>query len=244
MAEEKPFFAADDASSATAASDDKKEKAVEEMTLEEEIQALVDKEVEKTKLVSKLKTSDGVDYAPWMKISEEDEKKIYQTMKEKAMARRLRQEQQQNVSGNLYLDSQAQELSGTGLNSKIMGNDVELEWATSAEADTKGFIVKRRPAKTDDFSVIASHETWGPLVSKGPEGGVYRYLDVDVGPGGWVYRITECDNNNKEADICQALVEVQTEEEQRAAVIAAVSIAALGIIAVVAGILLDPMEGF
>jgi hypothetical protein len=236
MAEEKPFFAASDAVETP--------KNVDEMTLEEEIQAMVDKEVEKTKLVSKLKTSDGVDYAPWMKISEEDEKKIYQTMKEKAMARRKRQEEQQNVSGNLYLDSQAQELSGTGLNSKVMGMDVELEWATSSETNTKGFLVKRRPAKTNDFQTIASFENWGPLVSKGTEGGVYRYLDANVGPGGWVYRITECDGNNKESDICQCLVEVQTEEEERAAKIAALGIAALGIAAVVAGILLDPMDGF
>jgi len=235
MAEEKPFFATNEVEAPANA---------DEMTLEEEIQAMVDKEVEKGKLVSKLKTSDGVDYAPWMKISEEDEKAIYQTMKEKAMARRKRQEEQQNVSGNLYLDSQAQELSGTGLNSKIMGMDVELEWATSAETNTKGFLVKRRPAKTNDFQTIASFESWGPLVSKGAEGGVYRYLDADVGPGGWVYRVTECDNNNKESDICQCLVEVQTEDEQKAAMIAAVGIAVLGVAAVLAGILLDPMDGF
>ena len=100
------------------------EKSLDEMTLEEEIQAMVSKEVAKTKLVSKLKTEDGVDYAPWMKISEEDEKKIYQTMKERAQARRSRQEQEKQVSGNLYLDSQAQELSGTGLKAKMMGTDV------------------------------------------------------------------------------------------------------------------------
>jgi hypothetical protein len=116
MAEEKPFFAASEQVKTP-------EGAADEMSLEEEVQAMVDKEVEKKKLVSKLKTSDGVDYAPWMKISEEDEKAIYQTMKEKALARRRRQEEQRNVSGNLYLDSQAQELSGTGLNSKVMGQD-------------------------------------------------------------------------------------------------------------------------
>ena len=241
MAEEKvPLFAGTESAPTNG---DIPENA-DSMTLEEEIQAMVDKEVAKTKLVSKLKTSDGVDYAPWMKISEEDEKQIYQTMKERATARRKRLEEQKNVSGNLYLDSQAQELSGTGLNSKIMGQDVELEWATSAETNTKGFIIKRRPAKTDDFSVVASFESWGPLTSKGPEGGVYRYLDTDVSPGGWVYRVTECDNNGKESDICQCLVEVQTEEEQKAAVIAAVGIAVLGVAAVVAGLLLDPLDGF
>jgi preprotein translocase subunit Sss1 len=39
-------------------------------------------------------------------------------------------------------------------------------------------------------------------------------------------------------------VEVQTEEEQRAALIAAVGIVALGVLAVAAGLLLDPLDGF
>ena len=165
-------------------------------------------------------------------------------MKEKAEARRKRQLQEQSVSGALLMDSQAQELSGGGLRSKIIDGEVELEWATSSEANTKGFVVKRRPARTEDFEVIASYEDWGPLASKGVEGGQYRYLDTTVSPGGWVYRVTECETSGVENDICQALVEVQTEEEQRGAVIAAVSIVTLGIAAVAAGILLDPVGGF
>ena len=78
----------------------------------------------------------------------------------------------------MYLDSQAQELSGTGLSYKIIDGQVELEWATKSETDTKGFIVKRRAAKTNDYSVIASYKDWGPLASKGVDGGIYRFLDV------------------------------------------------------------------
>lgn len=236
MGDEKvPFFAA--------AEQDKPENT-DELSLEEEVEILVQKDLAKKKLFSKLKTGDGVDYAPWMNISEKDEKEIRQVMKEKAEVRRRRTEEQRNVSGNLYLDSTVQELSGTGLNSKIIGSDVELEWATGSEAGTQGFIVKRRPAKTDDWNVIASFKDWGPLASKGPDGGIYRYLDTDVTPGGWVYRITECDNKGTESDICQCLVEVQTEGEQRAALFAAVGIVSLGIAAVAAGLLLDPMGGY
>jgi hypothetical protein len=175
-----------------------------------------------------------------MNISAEDEAKIQQIMKEKAAARRKRQEQEKSVSGNLYFDSQAQELSGTGLTAKVIDGEVELEWATRSETNTKGFIVKKRPAKTEDFEVVASYENWGPLCSKGKDGGIYRYLDTTATPGGWVYRITECDNSGKQADLCQCLVEVQTEEEQRAALFAAVGIVALGVMAVVAGLVLDP----
>eukprot|EP00541_Cyclophora_tenuis_P004299 CAMPEP_0116568760 /NCGR_PEP_ID=MMETSP0397-20121206/15868_1 /TAXON_ID=216820 /ORGANISM="Cyclophora tenuis, Strain ECT3854" /LENGTH=258 /DNA_ID=CAMNT_0004096151 /DNA_START=89 /DNA_END=861 /DNA_ORIENTATION=- len=213
-------------------------KSVDDMSLEEEVEALVEEEKAKVERASNLRNEKGVDYAPWMNISPDDEVKIRQIMKEKAEARRRRQEQERSVTGNLYYDSQAQELSGTGLKSKIIDGQVELEWATSEEQSTKGFIVKRRPAKTDEFSVVASYEDWGPLLTKGPEGGIYRYFDSTVSPGGWVYRIAECDVNGNQNDICQCLVEVQTEDEQRNAVIAAVGIAAFGIIAVVGGILL------
>mmetsp|Transcript_94281 Transcript_94281/g.264036 ORF Transcript_94281/g.264036 Transcript_94281/m.264036 type:complete len:271 (+) Transcript_94281:131-943(+) len=236
MAEEKvPFFASGDAPGAT-----KKETK----SIDEEVEELTSAEVTKMKRASNLRNSNGVDYAPWMNISAEDENKIRQVMKEKAEARRKRQEQEKQVSGALLMDSQAQELSGGGLRSKIINGDVELEWATSSEANTKGFLVKRRPARTEEFEVIASYEDWGPLASKGPEGGAYRYLDTTVTPGGWVYRVTECEKSGMENDICQTLVDVQTEEEQRGAVIAAVSIAALGVAAVVAGIVLDPVGGY
>lgn len=220
------------------------EKSLDEMSLEEEVEALVEEEKAKVKKVSNLRNENGVDYAPWMGISEEDETKIRQIMKEKAEARRRRQEEERSVTGNLYYDSQAQELSGTGLKSKIIDGAIELEWATSQESSTKGFIVKRRPAKTEDFSVVASYEDWGPLVSQGTEGGIYRYFDDTVSPGGWVYRVTECDVNGEENDLCQCLVEVQTEDEQRSTLIAAVGIVVLGIAAVAGGILLDPLNGY
>lgn len=234
----KPFFASEPESKESAPP------APEGVDAEdEEFERLVEAEIAKTRKMSNLRNEKGVDYAPWMAISEEDEAEIRKIMKAKTVARRLREEQQRNVSGNLYLDSQAQELSGTGLKAKIIDEDVELEWATKTESDTKGFIVKRRAAKTEEFQTIASFENWGPLQSQGKEGGIYRYLDTEVPPGGWVYRVAECDNSGTESDLCQCLVEVQTKEEQQAAVIAAVSIGVLAVLAVVAGLVLDPLNG-
>jgi hypothetical protein len=215
-------------------------KVAAETTFEEEVEELTKEEVEKTKRASNLRNANGVDYAPWMNVSAADEKQIQQVMKEKAAARRKRTAEEKSVSGNLYLDSQAQELSGTGLIAKAIDGDVELEWATKTESNTKGFIVKKRPAKTDQFTTVASFESWGPLASKGADGGVYRYLDTTSTPGGWVYRISECDMGGKESDLCQCLIEVQTEDEQKAALIAGVGIVVVGIAAVVAGLLLDP----
>jgi hypothetical protein len=220
------------------------EKSLDSMTMEEEVELLVQKELSKTKRMSNLRNEKGVEFAPWMGISEADENQIRALMREKTEARRKRQEQERDVTGNLYRDSQAQELSGTGLTYKIIDGEVELEWATKSESDTKGFIVKRRAAKTNDYSVIASYKDWGPLASKGKEGGIYRYLDSTAGPGGWVYRISEEDKFGNEADICQCLVEVQTEDEQRAALIAGVGFAVFAVVAVVAGIAADPMNGY
>ena len=53
--------------------------------------------MKKTKFVSNLRNQNGVDYAPWMNISAEDEKKIKQLVKEKAEARRKRALQEQEV---------------------------------------------------------------------------------------------------------------------------------------------------
>lgn len=229
-----PFFGNSASGSAAAASDSD----------DDDIEAMVQEEMKKKKKVTKYRNAKGVDYAPWLNVSEDDEANIRQLMKEKAAARRKRQEQEQEVSGALLMDSQAQELSGGGLRSKIVGEDVELSWATDRESNTKGFILKRRPAKTDDFQVLASYEDSPALATKGIDGGVYRYFDDTAGPGGWVYRITEVENNGRESDISQCLVEVQTKEEQRGAVIAAGAITVLIAGLVVAGTLLDPNGGF
>merc|ERR1719215_2198536 len=146
-------------------------------------------------------------------MTADDEEEIRRVMKSKAEARRRRQLEEASASGALIMDSQAQELSGGGLQTKVIDGAVELEWSTSSEASTKGFLIKRRAARTEDFEVIASYEDWGPLASKGPSGGSYRYLDSTIDPGGWVYRITECEQSGATNDICQALVDVQTEEE-------------------------------
>lgn len=218
--------------------------ALDAMSMEEEIELMVEQEMKKTKKISNLRNANGVEYAPWMGISAVEEDKIRALMRDKTEARRKRQEQERDVSGNLFRDSQAQELSGTGLSYKIIDGAVELQWATRTENDTKGFLVKRRKAKTNDYEVIASHEDWGPLQSQGKQGGVYRYLDETVEAGGWVYRIAEEDSLGNEADVCQCLVEVETEDEQRAAVIAGVGFAIFAALVAVGGVLIDPMNGY
>ena len=170
-----PFFAQEEKKSANANANDEAEALLgdlDAMSMEEEIELLVQKELSKTKRMSNLRNEKGVEYAPWMGISESDESKIRSLMRERTEARRKRQEEARDVSGNLFRDSQAQELSGTGLSYKIIGSgEVELQWATRTETNTKGFVVKRRAAKTNDYSIVASHRDYGPLASKGRGGG-------------------------------------------------------------------------
>lgn len=219
-----------------------KDEVLDNMSLEEEVEMIVEEEIKLTEKVAKLRSKTGAEYAPWMDGKVQDEK-IRQIAKEKASARRSRAKQEKEMSGNLFTDSQAQELSGTGLNYKVIDGQVELEWATKSETNTKGFVVKRRAAKTNDFSILASYKEWGPLASQGTDGGVYRYLDQSATPGGWVYRISECDNSGSEADLCQCLVDVQTEAEQKQALIAGIGFGVFAIGAVAAGLLLDPYAG-
>ena len=210
--------------------------------IDKEIEDMVDKEMGKSAKLGKMRNEQsGMEYAPWLKVTEKDEVNMRQIMKEKAVARAKREQQEKEVSGSLLMDSQAQELSGTGLRGKLVdGNCVELEWATATEKLTEGFIIKRRAAKTSDFEVIASYENYGPLASKGGEGSLYRYLDEGVPPGGWVYRITECETNGAMNDLSQCLVEIQTEDEMAATKFAAIGFGAFAVLALVAGSLLDP----
>jgi len=189
---------------------------------------------------SKMKTKAGVEYAPWLKVDAKEKKKLVQIAKEKEAIREKQKEKEASLSGNLYYDSQSQELGGAGLNSKIIDGEVELEWVTRKETNTAGYVLRRRVAKTDNFEVIADYKSWGPLASKGPDGGTYRYLDTTTSPGAYIYRVTEVDDNGSESDLSQCLVEIQTDEEQRNTVIAAVGIAVIAIGAVVGGLVLDP----
>lgn len=226
-----------------------KEKDTPEVTPDAEIsiEDMARKEAEETimkeKRAAKFKTKAGVEYAPWMKMDAAKEAETRQIAKEKAAIRAKQSQKEKELSGTLYFDSQAQELGGAGLNSKIIDGEVELTWVTKKETNTKGYILKRRAAKTEDFETIADYNSWGPLASKGPEGGVYRFLDTTTSPGGYIYRVTEVDNSGIESDLSQCLVEIQTDEEQRNTVIAAVGIAVVAISAVVAGLVLDPYAG-
>ena len=203
----------------------------------------VEEEVRKQVMVrTNLRNKNGVDYAPWMAISEEDEAEIRQIVADKKAARDRRKEEEKETSGNLYLDSQAQELSGVGLRAKVVeGTSVELTWTTQNEANTLGYEVRRRVAKEKDWILLASCDDYAPLKSKSTEGGTYRYLDGTSEAGGYVYRITEKETSGSQSDLCQTLVEIETDSQKRAGLVAGILGPLLIAGAVYAGLTLDPM---
>ena len=217
---------------------------VDEAALEEEVERLFQEEKEKTIRMSRFSNEKGMEYAPWMNMSAEDEARIRSLAREKTIARKKRQMQEQNVRGSLLKDSTNQELSGTGLQYKVIDTDsVELEWTTDSEPDTKGYIIKRRASKTPDFVTIASYETYAPLNSKGINGGTYRYLDENVGTGvSYLYRITEKEGNGDENDLSQCLVDIQSENEKRSQLVAIAGFGLVAVAVVAAGLFLDPVQ--
>ena len=116
---------------------------------------MVQADIEKTNKMSNLRNEKGVEYAPWMKISKEDEAKIRAIAREKALARRKRQMEEQDAKGALLQDSTNQELSGTGLKFVVLDdNNVELEWTTGMETtETKG------------PTALSRHQSWIDVLS-------------------------------------------------------------------------------
>ena len=91
-----PFFAQEteekDTPEPSAASSEPTDEQLDQMTLDEEVEMLVEKEKAKMAKISKLSSATGVEYAPWMGVTEYEEAEIRKIMKEKTAARRMRQE--------------------------------------------------------------------------------------------------------------------------------------------------------
>ncbi len=194
---------------------------------------------EAKKVINNMRSSTGVEFAPWMKV---DAEAIAKAKKERA--ERKARTAAQSRSDSMLIDPQAAELgAGGGLKSKVLSEEeIELRWSTQDEVGNAGFIVQRRKGGQPDFGDLASYESFSPLRSKGVEGGEYVYLDDTAGPGTWVYRILDCDTNGQRSAVCQKLVEIDSDAEQSQTVIVGVFIAGLAIALVVAGVLSDPIQ--
>lgn len=214
---------------------------ISEEVYQQEIAAEEETELspEAERVLRGMRSSSGVEFAPWMKV---DPEAIAKAKAERA-ARKARQAQDMR-SDAMLVDPQAAELgAGGGLNSKILSEEeVELRWDTQDEVGNAGFIVQRRQGGSESFIDLATYEDFSPLRTKGPAGGTYTYLDDSAGVGTWVYRILDCDTSGQRSAVCQKLVEIDSEAEGKQTILVGVAIATLAIAFVAAGIFIDPIQ--
>lgn len=192
------------------------------------------KQYKKTGLVN----ADGVPYAPWMDIDEMAIEKARTLRAERKRAERKKSE----ADGSLWRDSTGGEVSGVGLKKKVVDGQVELEWTTGSEEDCVGFIVAKTAAGERTWQEVASYKDWQPLASKGPNGGTYTYRDPTTELGTFYYRVSEVDASDNRLDLCQVLVDVQSDDEQAAAKVAVFGAVGVFLALVAAGSLIDPMQ--
>jgi hypothetical protein len=174
---------------------------------------------------------DGKPLAPWMKVAEGSEQ------------RSIRKRKGDSI-GRLAGDPQAQELSGQGLEWKMLGDELELQWATGNEEGNRGFVVTRRKAKEAEWTPVSDwKDKPAELATKGPKGGVYSFVVPDAEPGAWVYRISDVDSNGAVSDLSQTLVDIESGEDSqtRLVALAALLLVIAGFVAF--SIFADPLSG-
>jgi len=187
-----------------------------------------------------MRSSSGVEFAPWMKV---DAEKIAEA--KKAREERKARSAAASRQDQMLIDPQAAELgAGGGLKSKVLSEEeVELRWLTGDETGNAGFIVQRRKGGTNAFEDLESFATFAPLKTKGASGGEYTYLDDTVpGPGSYVYRICDEDTTGLRSAICQKLVEIEDGSEQTQTLIIGGVFAIIALALTFAGIASDPIQ--
>eukprot|EP01031_Cornospumella_fuschlensis_P025538 gene25539-30834_t len=174
----------------------------------------------------------GVAYAPWMD----------KTIDVETMAKLMFEEEKgiKKSKGKKTTLDRGEIDTAEGMRYRTVGNQVELGWVTSGEADNQGFIVEKRPSYGGEFREVASYRDSALLASKGPEGGKYKFLDPTTSQGAWIYRVKDCDRSNNINVLCQAFVEVQTEKESKTQAAIAVGFVAVLATLFAVGYSLDP----
>ncbi len=209
----------------------KAEEEAEEREIQEEIE----------RKMKGMYNADGKAYAPWM-MNQIDVEASARAIR--ARKRREREAAEATNTGEVN-DPQGLEMNaGVGLKYRVINErDVELGWLTGEEKENVGFIVfRKRQGDEGDFEEIASFKNFPPLNTKGPQGGFYSFIDEDVEPGQYIYRITDQDKKNKRMLLCQAGVEVLSKGEKFKNVAVVAVFGALFVGGVLASVLYEPMQ--
>uniref|UniRef100_A0A7S0T6E7 Uncharacterized protein n=1 Tax=Erythrolobus madagascarensis TaxID=708628 RepID=A0A7S0T6E7_9RHOD len=177
--------------------------------------------------------ADGTAYAPWMvgQVIEEPDEFVPIAPKTDAV-------------GKMAKDPQQQELAGSGLKWKLLGDELELTWATGDETGNVGFMLQKRRGKSDKFELVDDYKSLpATFQSKGPAGGVYSYLGPKPEPGTWIYRVSDVAEDGTVSDLSQTLVEIESDEDSKKQRIAVIVFAVIALALFAAGFLSDPHSG-
>lgn len=176
---------------------------------------------------------DGRAYAPWMV-----------GMAEKVSVKR--QDTKSKEQREAEWVGRGAELSGVGgLESKLLGDEVRLEFSVVDEAESKGYIISRRPGGSGDeaFQVIADYQTPGANLNAGMINGEYSYVDGSVTPGSWVYRVQEENLEGSKTYLSQTIIEVPSNSDKVKTLVSAAVLGGILTALTVLGVSLDPQNG-
>lgn len=174
--------------------------------------------------------ADGKALAPWMKNVRTD-------LAPKVIGKKG------DARGRLAGDPQDQELSGQGLQWKLLGDELELTWATGREDNNRGFVITRRQGKSEMWRTVSDYKDKpAELASKGSQGGNYSFL-IPVEPGSWIYRVSDEDGTGKISDLSQTLVDIDSsaDSSNRLAALGALLFVIFGFVAF--SLINDPLSG-
>lgn len=209
------------------------------MTEEEEA---LEEEAIQREVMAKLKglmNEEGVPYAPWL-MRQVD----VQTTEN--MIRNRRKRERENLeaksgAGTILTDAQGQEFAKSLRYRIVDESSVELGWLTAEEsADNVGFVIQKRSEFEEEFTDLASYENYPPLNSKGVEGGFYTFIDEDVPPGIYSYRVVDVNQKGERGALCQAGVDVLSAGDKLKTKIAVGGAIAVALAAVAATTVLGP----
>jgi hypothetical protein len=211
---------------------------------QEEAEIMADAENIAKKKRSNLYNENGVAYAPWM-VRQVDEDAVADARAKRQYEKRLERVALEEKQGTVnILEAASSELTGMGLQATPLSDEeVELIWSTNDEEANKGFIIERKSVGSASWEEIATYTSWSPLKSKGTLGGSYKYLDSTASEGEFLYRIVAEQVDNSRAIVCQVGVTVENASAQLQTKIVVGFFAFLGVAAIAAGALLDPIKG-
>ncbi|EKX48164.1 hypothetical protein GUITHDRAFT_106239 [Guillardia theta CCMP2712] len=178
----------------------------------------------------------GKPYAPWMvgKVNEGPSKK--------------RVDKRSKEDREFDFTARGQELGGAGgggFQAALLGDEVKLTFTVGEEANSKGYVITKRPGGSADdaYQLVADYLTPGANLAAGQLNGKYSYVDGASSPGVWVYRVQEEDVSGKKTVLSQTIIDIPSNTDKVKALVAAAVLGGALTFLTFLGVSMDPQNG-